>query len=87
MADFFYCAIKSCSSCSVLIFQQTLHDPAAAPAAPGGGKNKLEWMERVVSSSVTRYVGIFGAYIVYLLVGSSIFDAIEIPAVHERQKL
>ncbi|OQV24745.1 putative Potassium channel subfamily K member 1 [Hypsibius exemplaris] len=56
-------------------------NPAASP------KVTAEWMDRVISSSVTRYFGIFGAYIVYLLVGSSIFDAIEVPAVQERQRM
>jgi hypothetical protein len=31
-------------------------------------KMGAELMERIMSSSVTRYVGIFAAYIVYLLV-------------------
>ena len=47
----------------------------------------MDWLEAFMSSSITRYVGIFAGYIVYVLVGSSIFDAIEMPAVHEREKL
>lgn len=47
----------------------------------------MDWFESIITSSITRYVGIFGAYIIYLLIGSSIFDAIEIPAVQEREKL
>ncbi|XP_055330022.1 potassium channel subfamily K member 6-like [Paramacrobiotus metropolitanus] len=46
----------------------------------------MDGLEKFMTSSITRYVGIFTAYIVYLLVGSSIFDAIEMPAVHERER-
>lgn len=44
-------------------------------------------MERIVSSSITRYAGIFSAYILYVLIGSSIFDAIEMPAIHSREQM
>ncbi|GAU97262.1 hypothetical protein RvY_08589 [Ramazzottius varieornatus] len=44
-------------------------------------------IDQVWSSSVARYIGIFGLYIVYLLIGSSIFDAIENPSVHNRIQL
>lgn len=44
-------------------------------------------IDQVWSSSVARYVGIFGLYIVYLLIGSSIFDAIENPSVQNRIQL